>query len=78
MALTHDSAQATLGELLHAAVERLAPVTESPRLDAELLLAHALGVSRVSLLARLREQAQTWETQLRERLGRPASAPQPG
>jgi release factor glutamine methyltransferase len=43
---------ATIGELLPAAVERLrASGSESARLDAELLLAHALGIDRSGLLA---------------------------
>jgi release factor glutamine methyltransferase len=37
---------------LAAATQRLAPVSDSPRLDAELLMAHALGVSREDLLLR--------------------------
>ena len=43
---------ATIGELLGGAVERLrASGSESPRLDAELLLAHALGIDRTALIA---------------------------
>lgn len=45
----------TFGEHLAEATRRLAPVTETPRLDAEILLAHALGLTRAALLARLRE-----------------------
>ena len=45
-------------ERLAEAVERLTGVTETPRLDAEILLAHALGISRSALLARLRERAE--------------------
>ncbi|MET0308304.1 MAG: peptide chain release factor N(5)-glutamine methyltransferase [Sphingomonas sp.] len=37
---------------LTAAAERLAAASESPRLDAELLMAHALGVERDALLLR--------------------------
>src|SRR4051812_33165183 len=37
-------------EALNTAAGRLAPPSESPRLDAELLLAHALGISREQLL----------------------------
>ncbi|WP_232328847.1 MULTISPECIES: peptide chain release factor N(5)-glutamine methyltransferase [Sphingomonas] len=33
-----------------AAARRLAPISPTPRLDAELLLAHALGISREALL----------------------------
>jgi release factor glutamine methyltransferase len=40
---------------LRVAVERLAPVSDTPRLDAELLLAHALGISRNELLLRQRD-----------------------
>lgn len=37
-------------EALKAAAERLAPASDTPRLDAELLMAHALGISREQLL----------------------------
>ncbi|MGE4321487.1 MAG: peptide chain release factor N(5)-glutamine methyltransferase [Sphingobium sp.] len=40
---------------LHAAAGRLAAVSATPRLDAELLLAHALGLSRSDLLLRQRD-----------------------
>ncbi len=46
----------TFAERLTAAATLLAPVTETPRLDAEILLAHALGIARSALLARLRER----------------------
>jgi release factor glutamine methyltransferase len=42
----------TAGEALRAAAERLAATSDTPRLDAELLMAHALGVSRSDLLLR--------------------------
>lgn len=45
----------TLAKLLTEATRRLDTVTETPRLDAEILLAHALGYTRAQLLARLRE-----------------------
>lgn len=45
----------TLAERLNAAAARLVPITETPRLDAEILLAHALGISRSALLALLRD-----------------------
>lgn len=44
-----------LAEALIAATQRLAPHSESPRLDAELLLASTLEVSRGSLFARADE-----------------------
>jgi release factor glutamine methyltransferase len=40
----------TCREALGAAAARLADITDTPRLDAELLMAHALGVSREALL----------------------------
>lgn len=40
----------TLREALNDAAARLASVSDTPRLDAELLMAHALGVSREALL----------------------------
>ncbi|MCU0483899.1 MAG: peptide chain release factor N(5)-glutamine methyltransferase [Chloroflexi bacterium] len=42
---------ATIGELVRGATERLASGSETPRLDAELLLADALGIDRTSVLA---------------------------
>ena len=54
------------------ATEQLASVTDTPRLEAELLLAHALGVSRTALLASLREprDAPAFEALLERRLRR--------
>ena len=45
----------TVAELLCKAAEAFGAVTETPRLDAEILLAHALGIRRSKLLARLSE-----------------------
>jgi release factor glutamine methyltransferase len=45
----------TLADTLHTASEALHLVTDTPRLDAEILLAHALRISRAQLLARLNE-----------------------
>ncbi|QPQ54748.1 peptide chain release factor N(5)-glutamine methyltransferase [Allosphingosinicella flava] len=39
-----------IAQALTAAVQRLASISDTPRLDAELLMAHALGVSRETLL----------------------------
>jgi release factor glutamine methyltransferase len=41
-----------VSEALAAAAQRLASASESPRLDAELLMAHALGVEREVMLLR--------------------------
>ncbi len=41
-----------MGATLRTATERLAATSDTPRLDAELLMAHALGVSRSDLLLR--------------------------
>lgn len=46
---------ATIGACLGDAEAQLRAVSETPRLDAELLMAHALGISRAQVLARLRE-----------------------
>ena len=46
---------ANLAERLGKAADALAAVTETPRLDAEILLTHALGIPRAQLLARLRD-----------------------
>jgi release factor glutamine methyltransferase len=45
----------TIAQYIAQATRRLASISESPRLDAELILAHVLGIPRASLLARLRE-----------------------
>lgn len=42
----------TLREALSNATRRLDPVSDTPRLDAELLMAHALGLSREAMLLR--------------------------
>ncbi|MET0370063.1 MAG: peptide chain release factor N(5)-glutamine methyltransferase [Sphingobium sp.] len=42
---------------LRIATTQLTPLSDTPRLDAELLLAHALGVSRNDLLLRLHDLA---------------------
>lgn len=47
----------TIAAALVDAARRLAPVSETPRLDAELLMAHALGVDREALLLGRRDGA---------------------
>ena len=47
----------TLSDWLRGAAARLAPVSDTPRLDAELLAAHALGLDRTAMLLRLRDLA---------------------
>ncbi|MFM7378713.1 MAG: peptide chain release factor N(5)-glutamine methyltransferase [Erythrobacter sp.] len=42
----------TAGEAIRAAAETLAPVSDTARLDAELLMAHLFGVTRSELLLR--------------------------
>lgn len=49
---------ATLAERLSAATTQLGAVSETPRLDAEILLAHALKISRAKLLACLRDSPE--------------------
>lgn len=44
--------QSTIAETLRTAAAALAGVSDTPRLDAELLMAHALGLSRSELLLR--------------------------
>jgi len=61
----------TIGDVLNESARRLAAVSESPRFDAELLLAHCLGVTRSRLLAMLRESPAlppTFEACLQRRL----------
>lgn len=47
-----DSAGPTVGDAIRAAAARLEPTSDTARLDAEVLMAHALGVSRSDLLLR--------------------------
>jgi release factor glutamine methyltransferase len=47
----------TLQSMLRSASERLAAVSDTPRLDAELLMAHALGMERSGMLLRQAELA---------------------
>ena len=42
----------TVADILRAAAQRLAPISDTARLDAEVLMAHALGVARSELLLR--------------------------
>lgn len=46
------TAQILIGEMLRHGARRLRAASDTPRLDCELLLAHALGVPRASLYAR--------------------------
>ncbi len=52
-----SSADTTLPSVLRAAAARLAPACDTPRLDAELLLAHALGLTREDMILRQRDLA---------------------
>lgn len=45
-----DYAEMSIAEAIRTAAERLASTSDTARLDAELLMAHALGVTRSSLL----------------------------
>ena len=47
-----ESLPRDIAQSLRNAAEALAPISESPRLDAELLMAHALGITRSELLLR--------------------------
>ncbi|MFM7028765.1 MAG: peptide chain release factor N(5)-glutamine methyltransferase [Chakrabartia sp.] len=47
----------TLRDALKAAAARLAPLSATPRLDAELLAAHALGVTREAMILSYLEEA---------------------
>ena len=59
-----------VADLLADAAARLESVTETPRLDAEILLAHTMNVSRAQLLASLQEEASpgNFEALLNRRL----------
>lgn len=60
----------TLAQHLAHAAELLVPMTDTPRVDAEILLAHALGISRPQLLTRLNESLPVgrFDALLRRRL----------
>ena len=60
----------TVAEVIADATARLESVTETPRLDAEILLAHAMKISRAHLLASLRDEAApgAFEELLKRRL----------
>ena len=47
-----SEAPSSVGEAIREAVETLAPASDTARLDAELLMAHALGLSRSDMLLR--------------------------
>lgn len=58
----------TVGEAIRAAAERLAATSDTARLDAELLMAHALGISRSDMLLRaMRDPAPEGFAALAER-----------
>src|SRR5690606_14298685 len=58
----------TIAEALEWAVRRLQETSDSPRLDAEVLLAHALGTSRSHLYAWPERQLDTAAAQRAEAL----------
>ncbi|MCP4643477.1 MAG: peptide chain release factor N(5)-glutamine methyltransferase [bacterium] len=45
----------SVAQYLARAADRIASISETPRVDAEILLAHTLGCTRAQLLARLKE-----------------------
>ena len=47
-----SSEPVSVGEAIRGAAERLGATSDTPRLDAELLMAHALGISRSDMLLR--------------------------
>lgn len=59
-------------EALRAATERLAAVSDTARLDAELLMAHAAGITREQLILRLRDldEPDGFAALVERRLGR--------
>ncbi len=61
----------TVGEAIRAAADRLAAASDTARLDAELLMAHALGVSRSDMLLRaMRDPSpETFPPLVERRLG---------
>ncbi len=66
-----ESQPPSLSRLLAASTQLLSTVSDTPRLDAELLLAQALGFSRARLLASLRDEVaapRAFEVMLARRL----------
>jgi len=61
---------ATVTDIINAASRKLSEATETPRLDAEILLAHALGIPRSALLARMHEpgDAPDFDAYLKRRI----------
>ncbi len=60
----------TVGEAIRAAAERLAATSDTARIDAELLMAHALGIGRSDMLIKaMREPAPEGFAALVERRG---------
>jgi release factor glutamine methyltransferase len=53
--VTDPARRVTPGDAIAWAVETLRDTSETPRLDAEVLLAHTLGWSRARVLSRLQE-----------------------
>ena len=52
----------TLGDCLKGTTRRLVPVSDQPRIEAEILIGHALGLSRSALIARDRDAIE-WPEQ---------------
>lgn len=65
------------GELVRALRQRLAPASASAALDAELLVAHALGTSRAALAAHPERQLSGPESRAIEALARRREAGEP-
>jgi len=66
-----SSEPVSVGEAIRGAAERLGATSDTPRLDAELLMAHALGISRSDMLLRaMRDPApEGFEALVVRRLG---------
>ncbi|BDI59587.1 release factor glutamine methyltransferase [Qipengyuania nanhaisediminis] len=62
----------TVAEAVRAASERLAATSDTARLDAELLMAHALGMARSDMLVRAMREAvpSTFEALIERRIAR--------
>ena len=67
-----------LGDALMSAQALIAPASDSPRLEAELLLGHVMGLNRAPSFTLLRATRDAAAQTERQTLGTPPARTQPG